>query len=77
MNEVTKRRLFDAFFTTKGIKGTGLGLWISWEIVRKHSGRLRFRSSEREGRSGTVFQLFLPLEPAFVAEREVVRTRSN
>jgi PAS domain S-box-containing protein len=73
MNEVTKRRLFEAFFTTKGIKGTGLGLWISAEIVRKHGGRLRFRSSRKEGRSGTVFQLFLPLEPAILA----VSTQSN
>ncbi|HVJ06722.1 MAG TPA: PAS domain-containing protein [Candidatus Saccharimonadales bacterium] len=64
MNEMTKRRLFEAFFTTKGIKGTGLGLWISSEIACKHGGRLRFRSSRKEGGSGTVFQLFLPLQSA-------------
>jgi len=76
MNEVTKRRLFEAFFTTKGANGTGLGLWISSEIVRKHGGRLRFRSSRKEGRSGTVFQLFLPLEPVILEKLEAVRTQS-
>jgi PAS domain S-box-containing protein len=57
-------RIFDAFFTTKGIGGTGLGLWVSKEIVDRHAGRLRFRSSQRPGASGTVFSLFLPYEAA-------------
>jgi len=35
-------------------------LWISKEIVERHRGRLRVRSSQRPGRSGTVFTLFLP-----------------
>ncbi len=73
MNEVTQRRLFEAFYTTKGIKGTGLGLWISSEIARKHGGRLRFRSSRREGSSGTVFQLFLPLQSATLEMPKPVR----
>ena len=77
MTEVTKRRLFEAFFTTKGMKGTGLGLWISAEIVRKHGGRLRFRSNPKVGESGTVFQLFLPLEPAIPEKREAVRAQSK
>jgi PAS domain S-box-containing protein len=77
MNEVTKRRLFEAFFTTKGANGTGLGLWISSEIVRKHGGLLRFQSSRKEGRSGTVFQLFLPLQPAILEKLEAVRTQST
>jgi signal transduction histidine kinase len=49
-------RIFEAFFTTKGDAGTGLGLWISREIVDRHHGRLNVRSN----RSGTVFILFLP-----------------
>ncbi len=55
-----QRRMFDAFFTTKGIGGTGLGLWVSREIVDRHHGLLRVRSSQRSGASGTVFTLFLP-----------------
>ncbi len=62
MSPVTLRRIFDAFFTTKGINGTGLGLWVSQEIIERHHGNLRVRSSQAPGRSGTVFNLFLPFE---------------
>jgi PAS domain S-box-containing protein len=55
-------RLFEPFYTTKGIHGTGLGLWISSEIIDRHHGALRFRSSQKEGRSGTVFTMFLPFD---------------
>ena len=55
-------RLFEAFFTTKGITGTGLGLWITKSIVDKHGGMIRVRSSQRRGHNGTVFQIFLPFE---------------
>ena len=56
------KNVYRAFYTTKGIQGTGLGLWISSEIVERHHGRLRVRSSHCQGRSGTVFELFLPLQ---------------
>ncbi len=62
ISKAAQKKIFDAFFTTKGIGGTGLGLWISSEIVARHKGRLRVRSSEQEGRSGTVFALFLPFD---------------
>jgi signal transduction histidine kinase len=55
-----RKHIFDAFFTTKGIGGTGLGLWISCEIIHRHEGTLRVRSSQQPGRSGTVFAIFLP-----------------
>ncbi len=57
------QQIFEAFYTTKGINGTGLGLWISRGIIEKHAGRLRVRSSDESGRSGTVFMLFLPANP--------------
>jgi PAS domain S-box-containing protein len=57
-------QIFEAFFTTKGIGGTGLGLWVSREIVARHRGSLRVRSTQRAGRSGTAFALFLPFEAA-------------
>lgn len=60
MSAETKARLFEAFYTTKGQQGTGLGLWISQEIVARHDGRLWVRSSQQPGRNGTVFTLFLP-----------------
>ena len=59
-----KRKLFDAFFTTKGIGGTGLGLWVSKEIVDRHHGALKVRSSQMKGKAGTVLTLFLPFEAA-------------
>jgi PAS domain S-box-containing protein len=58
----TLKNIYKAFYTTKGIGGTGLGLWISSEIVTRHHGRLMVRSSQRPGHSGTVFELFLPLQ---------------
>ena len=60
--EEVRKRIFEAFYTTKGIGGTGLGLWISSEIATRHGGRLRFRSCDTPGKSGTVFNLFLPFQ---------------
>ncbi len=62
MSAETRKHIFDAFFTTKDITGTGLGLWVSCEIVKRHNGHLRVRSIQRPGRSGSVFTLFLPFE---------------
>ncbi|AXC10983.1 Chemotaxis protein methyltransferase CheR [Acidisarcina polymorpha] len=53
-------RLFDPFFSTKGQTGTGLGLWVSKEIVEKNGGRIRVRSRQQEPHRGTVFSVFLP-----------------
>jgi signal transduction histidine kinase len=66
MSPEVRNRIFEAFYTTKGLSGTGLGLWISKGIVEKHHGRLSVRSSNRPPHTGTVFSLFLPrdLEPA-------------
>jgi signal transduction histidine kinase len=60
MSEDTRRNVFEPFFTTKPATGTGLGLWVSQEIIRNHHGSVRVRSSEEPGRSGTVFSLFFP-----------------
>jgi signal transduction histidine kinase len=61
MRQEVKVRIFEAFHSTKGNNGTGLGLWISKGIIEKHGGAVRFRTSIAEGRSGTVFSLFLPI----------------
>ena len=55
-------KIFEAFFTTKGSGGNGLGLWVSHEIVDRHQGSLRMRSRQTPGGSGTVFTLFLPFD---------------
>jgi len=64
MSPNTISHIFEPFFTTKGAKGTGLGLWISREIVERHGGSLRVRSMREEQRSGTVFTLSLPCDDA-------------
>jgi len=55
-------KIFDPFFTTKEETGTGLGLWVSERIVRRHHGTLRVRSSQQEGCRGTTFVMFLPFD---------------
>lgn len=59
--ESMRNRLFQPFFSTKEKTGTGLGLWATDNIVRKHHGRIKFRTSRRPTRHGTVFSLFLPM----------------
>jgi PAS domain S-box-containing protein len=56
-------KVFEAFFTTKKDVGTGLGLWLSKEIVQKHGGYISIRSRVAPARSGTVFSIFWPCEP--------------
>ena len=60
MSETTLRRIWEPFFTTKGDTGTGLGLWVSQEIIRKHQGSVQVRSSREQRNRGSVFSLFLP-----------------
>ena len=49
-------RVFEPFFTTKAELGTGLGLWVSRQIVEKHGGTIAVESS----RNGTCFTICLP-----------------
>ncbi len=56
-----KKRMFEAIFITKAIGETGLGLWVSLEIVERHRGVLRVRSRLGKDKQGMVFSVFLPL----------------
>jgi len=54
-----QHRLFEPFFTTKSTdQGTGLGLYISYQIVRAHGGEIRVESTPGQG---SCFEVRLPL----------------
>jgi two-component system NtrC family sensor kinase len=57
--ESIRQDIFKPFFTTKAVgKGTGLGLYICHEIVRKHGGTVKLKDSDG---SGAVFEVRLPI----------------
>ncbi len=66
----SRQHIFEPFFTTKGTVGTGLGLWVSKQIVDKHGGTIRMRSSSNGARRGTVFSIVLPVEPVTAARSQ-------
>ena len=54
-----QKKVFDPFFTTKQAgKGTGLGLWVSYDIIAKMGGSITFKSEENKG---TAFTVALPV----------------
>jgi signal transduction histidine kinase len=58
-----RKTLFEPFVSTKGDTGTGLGLWVSSQIVQRHGGTIQVKSRVLSPYTGTVFSVFLPLLP--------------
>lgn len=70
MDAQTRRRIYEPFFTTKQDSGTGLGLWVTSEIIERQRGVLHVWSSRVGGHSGTAFSLFLPFQGALAGTPE-------
>jgi PAS domain S-box-containing protein len=70
MSPEVKEHCFDAFFTTKGEHGSGLGLSVSYQIIARHSGQI---TVESEVGKGTVFTVYLPI----AAESEAMASESH
>lgn len=59
MTDEVRKKMFDPFFTTKAVGyGTGLGLWVSYQIINKHGGNLQCISSPMKG---TEIQIHIPV----------------
>ncbi len=56
-----QNRIFSPFFTTKGTTGTGLGLWLTRDILEHQRGYIRYRNHRSP--HGAVFTIWLPIHP--------------
>jgi len=54
MSEEVRRKVFDPFFSTKGTKGTGLGMSLAYGIILRHNGKILIESQEGKGSTFTV-----------------------
>jgi PAS domain S-box-containing protein len=64
--EADLARIFEPFFSTR-TKGTGLGLWVTQDIVRHHGGRIEATSAEDRG---TTFNVILPVDSPTLSEMD-------
>lgn len=62
--EAIQKKIWEPFFTTKAETGTGLGLWLVDETVRKNGGSIHLRTASGERFHGTVFRVVLPRQAA-------------
>ena len=60
MSREVLERIFEPFFTTKEGTGTGLGMWVVRELIRKQNGTLSISSSTAKSHHGTAVSLFIP-----------------
>ncbi|HTJ29233.1 MAG TPA: ATP-binding protein [Acidobacteriaceae bacterium] len=60
MDHSTSERIFQPFFTTRPLTGTGLGLWVSMGILHQHGAHIQVRSTQDSVHHGTVFRMIFP-----------------
>jgi signal transduction histidine kinase len=52
--------IFEPFVTTKGETGTGLGLWVTAEILKRNGWKISVHSSRDRRHRGTTFSIVIP-----------------
>jgi len=72
--EETKHRIFDPFYTTKGTRGSGLGLSVAYGVVSRHRGEIEVDSQVNKG---TTFQIKLPILKQVASSKASVTTPSH
>jgi len=71
MKDDVREKIFEPFYTTKGVHGTGLGLAVSYGIIERHNGLI---TVESELGKGTTFHIDLPLADICIATEGESRT---
>lgn len=71
------KKIFEPFYTTKKDVGTGLGLWLTQNLVNKHNGHIQLRSRVDHGKSWTVFSVFLPQNQSVQQPLTTTKTDGN
>jgi signal transduction histidine kinase len=74
MTEETKRHIFEPLYTTKGDKGTGMGLAASYGIVQEHEGRI---DVDTEPGDGTTFRLTFPPSGGSLPEKKKPKEKTR
>jgi signal transduction histidine kinase len=72
-------RIFEPFFTTKGNLGTGIGLWVTKQLVERRGGQITVNSSTEPGKSGTSVTVYIPFThpaKAKADEQSVILSKS-
>jgi PAS domain S-box-containing protein len=68
-------RIFEAFFTTRGTVGTGIGLFVSKQFVEGHGGQIEIESRRDGEKHGTTVRAFLPISTTYDSSGDGVRAK--